>query len=280
VNTAETARVTLAAQMGIDPRTPIVPQPTREAIFDDSDVTSLIDLALQVRPEVKEAQATIEADQYGLSAAHSTNAPSISAVTTATQIQVQNFHQNEFTAAIELDWQPLDGGLTQGLIKQAKGSLQVAQDQLRLARNGVISTVATAYLNLRNALQQVATDEISVANAKESLRLQNGRYAAGIGLALDVLDAEQALVTALASQVNDETAVDNARASLIHAMGTPPVSFGAPLGPTDPLITGKGPTPVPIANPGSFQPGPMVAPPYHPPPQAPAPAPVPKTTAR
>jgi outer membrane protein TolC len=82
--------------------------------------------------------------------------------------------------------------------------------------------VTSAYLNLKTAEQRVTTAEAEVANAQESLRLAQGRYRAGLGVFLDVIDTQAALLTAETNQANAQLAVDQARAALAHAINADP----------------------------------------------------------
>lgn len=63
------------------------------------------------------------------------------------------------------------------------------------------------------------TSDAEVANTLEALRLVEGRYKAGLGAFLDVLDAQTALIKADSNRVNARTSVDQARAALAHAIG-------------------------------------------------------------
>ena len=53
------------------------------------------------------------------------------------------------------------------------------------------------------------------------MRLAEGRYRAGVGTFIDVTDAQAALLTAQTNRVNAQSAVDQARAALAHAIGAP-----------------------------------------------------------
>jgi outer membrane protein TolC len=48
-----------------------------------------------------------------------------------------------------------------------------------------------------------------------------GRYRAGLGIFLDVIDAQAALTTANANLVNAQSALDQSRAALYRALGRP-----------------------------------------------------------
>jgi outer membrane protein TolC len=80
--------------------------------------------------------------------------------------------------------------------------------------------VAQAYLNLQTARQRLTTAEAEVANAEEALRLIEGRYRAGVGLMVEVLDAQNSLLTARTNHVNARSALDQANAAMARAVGT------------------------------------------------------------
>ncbi len=64
----------------------------------------------------------------------------------------------------------------------------------------------------------MTTATAEVANAEENLRLAVGRYEAGVGIFLNVLDAQTALNTANTNLVNAQSALDQASAALAHAV--------------------------------------------------------------
>lgn len=82
--------------------------------------------------------------------------------------------------------------------------------------------VKQGFYTLAQNKQLVKTIESEVNNATESLRLVEGRYQAGLGQFLDVLDAQSTLTKARTDLVNSKFAVDQARAALAHAVGAAP----------------------------------------------------------
>ena len=219
---AETARINLALQIGIDPRIPITPTETDEAPFPSDDVNGLVTTALRQRPEILQAQATIQADQSGVGAAKTTNAPAISGSIGVTT-QGDNFPPNNdsFTAGLSVSFSSFDGGLTSGRIREARASLQAAQAQLLSTQQTVTSDVAQSYINLRTAEQRVASSTSEVANATEGVRIAEGRYRSGLGLFLDIINAQTQLITAQTNLVNAQGAVSSARAAIKRAIGEP-----------------------------------------------------------
>jgi len=64
----------------------------------------------------------------------------------------------------------------------------------------------------------LAADE-AVTNAKERLRLAEGRYQAGVGSIIELGDAQVAATTAQAQKVQADYNVSTARAQLLNALG-------------------------------------------------------------
>ncbi|MCW3095527.1 MAG: outer rane efflux protein [Chthonomonadaceae bacterium] len=217
---AEQAHFNLAIFMGIDPRTPVVPANTTEPPFPGNDVNALTQRALTLRPEVVLAQYTLRSAQYGVSAAKTTNGPFLSGsanvISSGDEFLPQ---QNNLTIGINLTWTPFDGGLTRGVVEEARGNVTVAQGQLYIAQQTVKNDVAAAYVSLRAAEQRVAVAVADASNAEEGVRIATGRYSTGLGLFLDIINAQAFLVTAQTNLVSTRSAVDQYRAALAHAIG-------------------------------------------------------------
>ncbi|MGI6295859.1 MAG: TolC family protein [Armatimonadota bacterium] len=221
-NAASVAEVSLAELMGIDPRTPIIPQDANEPDIPSDDPAALTQQALKDRPEMAQAQANLSAAGYSVSAAKTSNSPAISANTGWLQRGAGFPPGNDtVTYGIAMQWTPFDSGLTAGRIEEARGALLAAQADLESTKLSVTSDVSQAYLNLKTAEQRVTTSEAEVTNALEALRLVEGRYKAGLGTFLDVLDAQTAFIKADSNKVNARFSVDQARAALAHAIGQP-----------------------------------------------------------
>ncbi len=224
-NNSDQSRINLALLMGIDPRTPIQPASSAEPQLTSIDVNSYVQSALRQRPEILQAQATVQANQYGVSAARTTNAPVISGTLGLATHGDRFFPQNDSLAiGIGLSFPFFDGGFTAGRVKEARGALLSAQAQLRSAQLNVTSDVSQAYLNLRTAEQRVSEAASEVANAQEGIRIATGRYSAGLGQFLDILNAQQFLYSAQSDQAAADFAVQQARVALSRAIGAPVAS--------------------------------------------------------
>jgi outer membrane protein TolC len=221
-NNASTIRVNLAVQIGIDPRTPIVPAGTGEPPLVSNDVNGFVQTALRQRPEILQAQDTLEAVRAALRVARTANAPTLQANLGFNSGGQQFFPQNQvFTAGAFVQFNPFNPGLIAGQIKEARGNLVSAEAQLLSEQIAVTSDVSQADLNFRSAEQRLAAAATEVINAQEGVRIATGRYKAGIGQFQDVLTAQQGLYTALSDQVNARAARETARVMFDHAIGEP-----------------------------------------------------------
>ena len=93
-----------------------------------------------------------------------------------------------------------------------------ARESVKLA---VIADVSTTYSAMRTAEQRFAAATNEVANARELLRIAEGRFASGLGIFLDIVDAETALENAESDLTSAQLTANVARAALAHAVGMP-----------------------------------------------------------
>ncbi len=112
------------------------------------------------------------------------------------------------------------GFLTKQQVAEARATLLRTKANGDALQQGVLAEVSQSYLNLEATQERLRFTAIAVTQAKERMALVEGRYRAGLASAVEVTDAEVALVNA---QVNDVVAMSTnqaARAQLERAMGT------------------------------------------------------------
>jgi outer membrane protein len=83
----------------------------------------------------------------------------------------------------------------------------------------VLVELRQARLAVRSAkAARVAADEVAT-NAQKQLELAEGRYAEGVGNAIELGDAQVAMSSAAAQVVQADYRLSTARAQLLHALG-------------------------------------------------------------
>lgn len=93
-------------------------------------------------------------------------------------------------------WNIFDGFLTAGNVKQAKARLMQSKILYDNTVRSVILTVQEAISNLQEAKETIDSQQASVEQATEALRLSRERLDAGAGTQLDVLNAQVSLLQA------------------------------------------------------------------------------------
>lgn len=215
------SQVVLAQLMGINPRTPIVPGPAKEVPVDnESDIEKLVTAAMNDRPDIRSAKEQVNAAVFAVTQARKGNLPRVDAVGGFNGRGPTDPFDTQYTNyGITVSWTFGDGGLVAGEVKAAKGAEDSARQTLIDTTNLAIADVSTAFVDLQSALQRLDLSQAGVANAKELVHIDEGRYLGGIGQFVDITTAEASYITAQHSLTQAQGDVERARASLRVAIG-------------------------------------------------------------
>jgi outer membrane protein TolC len=216
----DAARVSLLQTMGLDPQTPITltEDSLDPILFDGFD--AYVAQALERRPEILRAKAAIDAAKFGARAAKTTSAPTLSStVSFSTSDPGYPAGGAGYGVGLILSVPLFDGHLQAGVVEQANAALKSAQSDLVTTQLQVRTDVSQAFLSSKGAEQLETVALTNLANAKESLRIAEGRYKAGLGLFLDVINAQAALLAAETSAATASSEVLLQRAALKRAGG-------------------------------------------------------------
>lgn len=189
---------------------------------EDDSLEPLVRRALKARPEFVSFERQVRSQELTLSSIKGGYWPSIGIGTGLTEAgrQLSNMTWN-WNATATVTWQIFQGGLTNAQVDEARASLASLYAQIDILRQQVRVDVEQARLSVRaNKAVIVSADEV-VTNARERLRLAEGRYAAGVGNAIELADAQLSLTSALAQRVQADYNLAAARAQLLHALGLP-----------------------------------------------------------
>ena len=166
------------------------------------------DYAMKYRPEVLQAAIAVQEAERNIDIADAGNKPTV-AITGGNDWADNTFpgidaNKRSWKVAAGVTYNFYDGGATKAKVNQAKQDLLVARETEQKTREAVQLEVKQAYLNIRSAAQKVEETQTVVDQARENYRIQNIRYQAGVGINLDVLDAQLSLNEA---QVNHTQAL-------------------------------------------------------------------------
>jgi outer membrane protein TolC len=132
----------------------------------------------------------IDANQFAITTDHATNATGRS---TLPNFTVDNRQNLGYSAQATLTVPVWNWGATKSKVKQAELKRDQAQLDLSVAQKNMQANLATAYAEAQAAQSQLASLRSSVDLASESLRLTLLRYQAGEAIALEVVDAQNAV---------------------------------------------------------------------------------------
>lgn len=155
------------------------------------------DYAMKYRPEVLQAAIAVQEAEEAINIAGAADKPQVS-VTGSNGWSDKSFpgidaNTRNWTIGAGVTYRFYDGGATKAKVNQAKQDLLVARETEQKTREAVQLEVKQAYLNIRSAAQKVEETQTVVDQARENYRIQNIRYQAGVGINLDVLDAQLSL---------------------------------------------------------------------------------------
>jgi len=219
-NNLSLARVTLNNAMGIV--TSDLYRVEEPGAFEQYAITQeeALDRAMRARPELISQRALEQAAESAIRTAEADFFP------TVTGAAGYSYNGQEFP--LVWNWNVLgslnipifSGFLTKQQVAEARANLLRTKANGDALKQTVLAEVSQAYLNLDATQERLRFTAITVTQAKERMALVEGRYRAGLATAVEVTDAEVALVNA---QVNDVVAMSTyqaAKAQLERAMGT------------------------------------------------------------
>ena len=131
--------------------------------------------------------------------------------------------KDDWTVTGTVSWSIWDGGTTDAKIKSASSGLKSAEETLLKARESIELEIRQDYLNILSAREQIRATEAAVEQAEEAYKIATVRYRSGVGINLDVLDAQLALNKARTNHITALYNYNVGLATLENAMGIPVV---------------------------------------------------------
>jgi outer membrane protein TolC len=129
--------------------------------------------------------------------------------------------EDGWIAGVNVEIDLFDGFLTHSRVHESRARLLESRAWLRRILLDLQAEARQAELGVREAAARLATSTRSVAQARESLEIAKERYAGGLALLTQVLDAETALSAARQRRIAARADYRIMRASLGWAVGQP-----------------------------------------------------------
>ena len=198
------------AQTLSEPQLPSIALPELESV------------AIGRRPDLKRVDAEHEAQQQTVSIAKSAFGPQLSAFG-GWELDSPTFlagSGNSWVGGLELKIDLFQGGAKRAELSRQRALEEKTMAMRQAATDGIRLEVRRAYYNVDASRQQVEVVRTSIAQARDSLRINQDRYETGLITITDLLGAEEA---ARRSQTDYWDAVSRLRtsyAALELAIGT------------------------------------------------------------
>jgi len=195
-NTLEETRAELNTTMGMPVDSPF--QLTKGLAERTLPIPALQEVekqALTNRPDLKRIASEEEAQRQSVSIAKSSFGPRVNAFA-GWEMDNPKFLAggggNNWLGGIEVQFDIFQGGAKRAELSRQRAFEEKAVAMKQAASNGVRLEVRRAYYDLDSSRQQVEVARTAIAEAQESLRINQNRYDSGLTTITDLLGAEEA----------------------------------------------------------------------------------------
>lgn len=234
----------LANVMGLDAGRPLrlvdIPASLPESAFrrDNREIEALIAEARARRPDLQAAEAQFKAAQASVDYTRAAGLPTLSLGSGPSWLDSigngSNITSHSSAVGLTLTLPLFSGFSTTYKVRSAQARAEVAAAQRDTLRLQVALDVWTAYQSLITASQTLTASADLLASAEQSERVALGRYKAGVGNILDVLNAQSALAAARLQRIQAMLDWHVSRATLAKAVGALDSSLLTPAGTPSP----------------------------------------------
>jgi len=233
-NNVESTIATLTAILGLDKRVQLeLSEDEGQSTPPPLDVDSLINTALQQRPDLLALNYDQQAAEKYRRAQHDSLFPTIRALGVAGVIPVRpdcfggcfpNYFISSWYGAIGVNMSvPIfDGFLLTARASEAKYRAQAAAENVRDLRDSVVRDVRTAWLATNTAFQRVTVSQELAKQTDLSLSLAQQRYQLGLGSIVELSQAQLQQTDAAIAYVNAQYQYRLALSTLNFQIGVQP----------------------------------------------------------
>jgi outer membrane protein TolC len=220
-NAARVSEQTLNSLIQRDLATPLDLAPLADTASAPLTLTreQAVARALERSPDVREAQANLDAAQAGLQAGRHAHDPDYAVQASYLVTNDPTAYSNLSTVMFTVSFPLGVSGIQKQQMKQTQAQLEQAKAALALANQQAQLAAEQAYFDVEGDLANVAATQETVRIAQDSLDKTRLAFTAGLTTTRDVLDAQLALAQARyeANTARYDLAV--ARAKLDQAIG-------------------------------------------------------------
>lgn len=152
-------------------------------------------LALTNRPDLKRIQSEESAQRQSVAIAKSSFGPRVNAFASWEMDNptfVAGGGGNNWLGGLELQFDIFQGGAKRAQLARERALEEKVTSMKQVASDGVHLEVRRAYFNLDSARLELEVARAAIAQAQDSLRINQDRYGSGLSTVTDLLGAEEA----------------------------------------------------------------------------------------
>ena len=201
----------LAVSVGEPPTRPLTVD-ADDARLPDTDfvkgVADMLELAQQAHPELRAARARLEAARARSNAAGRAYLPTLSLSASRSHTgrdytsAVPDIAQRDSSVALQLAVPIFDGFAKHYQVRAAEADVDLARADLKSVEQRVALEVWQAFQSLQSETEALASTEKLLGFATKSLEVAQGRFKAGVGSTLELLEAQRAMADAAQQRIN------------------------------------------------------------------------------
>jgi outer membrane protein len=187
---------------------------------EDGPPEALVAEAIKARPEIAALERQRRAAELTVTAIQGAYGPTLSALGGISEAgRSLDALGTNWNVGVNLTWPLFQGGLTRGQVREARANVEVVRATASQLELEVRLQVEQARLATSAAKVVISAAHDALENARERLRLAEGRYENGVGSIIELGDAELGMASAGAQLVQAEYNLASARAGLLSALG-------------------------------------------------------------
>jgi outer membrane protein TolC len=206
--------------LGRDLSTPFRTQDVPGVSAEESDLKYAQQTALVKRPEVKQAEITVEQADYERRLAKAQYIPSVGvAVHYLSNFNVTLLPENVASAGVEFSWEPFDWGRRKDQVSEKKIAVTQSQLQLDQTKSQVLLDVNNHFRKVQESRVLVDVTKSAREAANEKLREITQKYGQKTVLFRDVLQQQAAVASANNDYEEAVLSFWNSKADLEKAIG-------------------------------------------------------------
>lgn len=220
----EKAKMNLNLAIGREADYPVTLNPHATVIDLNRQESESIRLALETRSEIRQLNMQKEMSELNATIQARSIWPTISAQVSYSlqDNQVINGNTNNIqnmNYTLNMNWPIFDGLAANAKAQRAQQSAIQAQINLDQLRQRIILEVKQAFLDIQEARERMLMAQAGIQVAEENLRVAQVSYREGVGIGMDVLNAQINLLQAKHAHINARFDLNTRLARLYQILG-------------------------------------------------------------